>query len=179
MVTSPNEKQILEWGTPNKQKHKKMIGFMWRGVKTNYRAGTTPPFLEFLDPPRTVTLILVTTIHFDMIWRIFLPFEVLSVFLSVDFFVSLEKFSIIWRRHQYRWRTVNLDPSSALMAIPRAHCDTCGHSLLYIIWSVVGLSLHVLTTKSYVTVVLSLKPPDTPPSPAWPNNTQYSAGYWY
>ena len=79
------------------------------------------------------------------------------------FFVSLEKFSIIWRRHQYRWRTVNLDPSSALMTIPRAHCDTCGHSLLYIIWSVVGLSLPVLTTKSCPTVTQSLTPPDPPP----------------
>ena len=65
---------------------------MWRGVKTNYRAGTTPPFLEFLDPPRTVTLILVTTIHFDTIWPIFLPFEVLSVFLSVDFLYLSRKF---------------------------------------------------------------------------------------
>ena len=164
MVTSPNEKQILEWGTPNKQKHKKMIGFMWRGVKTNYRAGTTPPFLEFLDPPRTVTLILVTTIHLTWYGGFSYHSRSFQYFCLLIFCISRE-ISIIWRRHQYRWRTVNLDPSSALMAIPRAHCDTCGHSLLYIIWSVVGLSLHVLTTKSYVTVVQSLKPPDTPPLP--------------
>ena len=154
---------------------------MWRGVKTNefYRTGTTPPVLEFLVPPRTVTLI---PFWHDMadFPTIRGPFSIKTPFCLL-IFVSLENFSIIWRCHQYQWRTVNLDPSSVLMAIPRAHCDTCGHPLLYIIWSVVGLSLPVLTTKSYATVIQSLDLPDLPlpPSPAWPNNTQYSAGYWY
>ena len=83
------------------------------------------------------------------------------------FFVPLKNFSLIWRRHYWRWRAANFDLCSALMAIkqwvffsmPHLHvyCDTRpGFSWSHPIWLVtftpftkclgVELSLPVLTT---------------------------------
>ena len=39
------------------------------------------------------------------------------LFVCLDFIVPLENFSLIWRGHHYRWRAVNFDLCSALMAI--------------------------------------------------------------
>ena len=39
------------------------------------------------------------------------------LFVSLWFFVPLENFSLIWKRHNCRWRAANLDLCSALMAI--------------------------------------------------------------
>ena len=36
---------------------------------------------------------------------------------NLEFFVPLENFSFIWKRHHYRWRAANFDLCSALMAI--------------------------------------------------------------
>ena len=44
----------------------------------------------------------------------FLGFVCLFVCLFV---VPIKNFSLIWRRHHYRWRTANYDPYSALMVI--------------------------------------------------------------
>ena len=41
----------------------------------------------------------------------------LCLFLCLGFFVPLENFSLIWRRHHYRWKAANFDLCSALMAI--------------------------------------------------------------
>ena len=38
-------------------------------------------------------------------------------FVCFGVFVPLENFSLIWRRHHYRWRAENVDLCSALMAI--------------------------------------------------------------
>ena len=49
-------------------------------------------------------------------------------------FVPLENFSLIWRRHLYRWRAANFDLCSALMAMEQwglfsTYCDT-GHPFI-------------------------------------------------
>ena len=49
-----------------------------------------------------------------------------------EFIVPLENFSLIWRRHHYRWRASNLDIYSAIVAIEQlgffrachTYCDT-------------------------------------------------------
>ena len=38
-------------------------------------------------------------------------------FVCLRFIVPVENFSLIWRRHHYRWRAANFDLCSALMAI--------------------------------------------------------------
>ena len=56
------------------------------------------------------------------------------VCLFVWFFVQLENFSLIWRRHHCRWRTVNFELCSALMVMSsegslacHTYCDTGHH----------------------------------------------------
>ena len=39
------------------------------------------------------------------------------LFVYMGFFLPLENFSLIWRRHHYRWRATNFELSSTLMAI--------------------------------------------------------------
>ena len=42
------------------------------------------------------------------------------LFVCVEFFVPLENFSLIWRRHHYRWRAANFWPEqSGKIAIPK------------------------------------------------------------
>ena len=41
----------------------------------------------------------------------------LCLFVCLGFFIPLENYSLIWRRHHYQWRTANFDLSLALMAI--------------------------------------------------------------
>ena len=41
----------------------------------------------------------------------------LCLFVCLRFYVPLKDFSLIWRRHHYRWRVRNSDLCSALMAI--------------------------------------------------------------
>ena len=40
---------------------------------------------------------------------------VVFCFVCLEFFVPLENFSLIWRRHHYRWRSAKFDQCSALM----------------------------------------------------------------
>ena len=40
-----------------------------------------------------------------------------GVFIYLGFFVPVENFSLIWRRHHYRWRSANVDVYSVFMAI--------------------------------------------------------------
>ena len=58
------------------------------------------------------------------------------VCLLVCFLRSTGEFSVIWRRHHYRWRAANFDPCSALMAIEQwachTYCDT-GHPFIMVI----------------------------------------------
>ena len=61
------------------------------------------------------------------------------LFVWVGFYVPLENFSLIWRRHHYRWRVSNFDLCSALMAIDQwrffsvPHLLWHGHTLYMII----------------------------------------------
>ena len=59
------------------------------------------------------------------------------LFVCVGFFVSLENFSLIWRRHHCRWRAANVDLCSAPMAIKQwgfhTYCDT-GHPFITVIF---------------------------------------------
>ena len=41
------------------------------------------------------------------------------LFVCVEFIVPLENFSLIWRRHQCRWKATKFDLSSALMTIEK------------------------------------------------------------
>ena len=46
-----------------------------------------------------------------------------------EFFVPLENFSLIWRRHHCRWRTANFDLYSALVAIEQWVFFSVSHAL--------------------------------------------------
>ena len=50
-------------------------------------------------------------------WCLFLVTFIACLLVCLGFFVPLENFSLIWRRHHYRWRTVNFDLCSTLMTI--------------------------------------------------------------
>ena len=39
------------------------------------------------------------------------------LFIYLGFFVPVDNFSLIWRRHHYRWRSANVDVYSVFMAI--------------------------------------------------------------
>ena len=64
----------------------------------------------------------------------------LFVCLFVCWFFPLENFSLIWRRHHYRWRAANFDQCSAYMAIEQwgvflrchTYCDS-GHPFIMVI----------------------------------------------
>ena len=51
-------------------------------------------------------------------------------FVCLWFIVPLQNFSLIWRRHHYRWRAANFDLCSALMAIEQLGF----FSVLYLLW---------------------------------------------
>ena len=52
------------------------------------------------------------------------------LFVCLGFFVTLQNFTLVWRRHQYRWRATNFYPYSALMAI-----EHWGFfSVLHLVW---------------------------------------------
>ena len=51
------------------------------------------------------------------------------LFVCLGFIVPLEIFSLIWRRHHYRWRAANLDPWSAFMAIEQWRFFSVPHLL--------------------------------------------------
>ena len=40
-----------------------------------------------------------------------------NMFVCLGFFIPLEDFSLIWRRHHYRWKAADFDICSALMAV--------------------------------------------------------------
>ena len=62
------------------------------------------------------------------------------------FFVLLEKFSLIWRRHHYLWRALNFDLCSALMAI-----DQWGFfSVPHLLWH--GASIYIGHLRTPVTL---------------------------
>ena len=54
----------------------------------------------------------------------------LSMFVCLWFFFPLENFSLIWRRHHYRWRAVNFDLCSTLMVIEQWRF----FSVLHLLW---------------------------------------------
>ena len=54
-----------------------------------------------------------------------------DLFVCLKFIVPLENFSLIWRRHHFRWRAANFDLCSVFMAIEQwgfltchTYCDT-------------------------------------------------------
>ena len=56
-------------------------------------------------------------------------------FFCLGFIVPLENFSLIWRRHYYRWRAAKLDLCSALMAIEQWEFFSVPHLLWHLWWS--------------------------------------------
>ena len=50
-------------------------------------------------------------------------------FVCMGFIVPLQNFSLIWRRHYYRWRAENFDLWSALMAIEQWEYFSVPHLL--------------------------------------------------
>ena len=52
------------------------------------------------------------------------------LFVCLGFIVPLENFSLVCRRHHYRWRAANFDLCSALMAIEQWGC----FSVPYLLW---------------------------------------------
>ena len=95
-----------------------------------------------------------------------------SRILSSGVFVPLTNFSIIWRRHHYRWRAANFDLCSALSAIDQWGFFSVPHLLWHVTsvynghirWPVtliliaehlaVGLSLYLFYTFVVVVVVV-------------------------
>ena len=51
------------------------------------------------------------------------------LFVCLGFFVPLENFSLIWRRHHYRWRVANFGLRWALMAIEQWGFFSVAHLL--------------------------------------------------
>ena len=63
---------------------------------------------------------------------VFVCFSVLGVF------VPLEKFSLLWRRHHYRWRAAHFNMCSDLMAIEQwgsLACHTYSDTDIHLYWS--------------------------------------------
>ena len=56
-------------------------------------------------------------VFFKLKWKIRVSYVNFDLFVCKGIYVPLENFSIIWRRHHYRWRAANFDLCSALMAI--------------------------------------------------------------
>ena len=53
----------------------------------------------------------------------------LFLLVCLEFFVPLGNFSLIWRRHLYRWRAANVDLCLALMAIEQRGFFSVQHLL--------------------------------------------------
>ena len=58
-----------------------------------------------------------------------LSFSIVLVFFCLGFFVPIENFSLIWRRHYYRWRLANFGQCSPLMAIEQCGFFNVSHLL--------------------------------------------------
>ena len=55
--------------------------------------------------------------------------EEVDLFVCLGFFVSIENFSLIWRRHFCRWRAANFDLCLALMVIEQWRFFSVPHLL--------------------------------------------------
>ena len=74
-------------------------------------------------------------------------------FVCLGFFVPLQNFSLIWRRHHYRWKAANFDLRSALTAIEQWGFFSVPHLLWH------GLSVyngHLLGPKPLTSIAESL-----------------------
>ena len=60
-----------------------------------------------------------------------------SLFVCLDYFIPVDNFSLLWRRPHCRWRAVNFDLCSALMAIEQWGFFSMSHLLLH------GVSVHI------------------------------------
>ena len=68
------------------------------------------------------------------------------MFACLWFLVPLENFSLIWRRHHYRWRAANFDICSALMAIKQWGFISVPHLLPIVYqWSCHYLFLRIMS----------------------------------
>ena len=56
-------------------------------------------------------------------------FLYVCLFVCLGFIIPLENFSLIWRRHHYRWRAANFDLCSTLMAIEQWGFFSVSHLL--------------------------------------------------
>ena len=83
-------------------------------------------------------LLISDFLNFDLLyqkWRVLNRFTWLLICLFVcltclfGYIVPLENFSLIWRRHHYRWRAVNFDLCSTLMAIEQWRFFSVPHLL--------------------------------------------------
>ena len=99
-----------------------------------------------------------------------------SVFVYLGFIVPLENFLLIWRRHYYWWRALNVDLCLALMAIEQWGFFSVPHLL----WQGASIynghlrSVTLSTIAKHLAVELSLPVFMTKFCPHWDSNTQPS-----
>ena len=51
--------------------------------------------------------------------QLMLEWDFKCLFVCLWFYVLLQNFSLVWRRHHYRWTATNFDLHSALMVIEK------------------------------------------------------------
>ena len=56
-------------------------------------------------------------------------YSFVCLFVCLGFIVTIENFSLIWRRHHYQWRAAQFDLCSALMAIEQSGFFSVPHLL--------------------------------------------------
>ena len=109
------------------------------------------------------------------------PSRTYLLFLCLGFFVPLENFSLIWRRHHDLWRAANFNLCSALMAIVLWGFFSVSHLLWHgasrasvyngHLWGPVTLA----PISERLAVELSLSVFTTKVCHGWDSNTQHSA----
>ena len=96
------------------------------------------------------------------------------LFICLGFFVPLDNFSLIWRRHHYRWRVANFGLRWALMAIEQWGFFSVPH-LLWHGASVYKCHLRGRVTLTPIAVQLSLPVFTTWVCRGWDSNSKPSA----
>ena len=97
----------------------------------------------------------------------------ISLFGCLGFFVPLENFSLIWKRHHYWWMSANFGLCSALMAI-----EQCGFfSVLHLMWHDIPFIMVISKDPWHSRLAVKLSPPvfTTWVRRGWDSNTQPSA----
>ena len=101
-----------------------------RGNITNFEKFKTVALLSFGILIIKYCKVFPTTVRRSLLMLLVTMASVIWV-LFVEFFVPLEKFPLIWKRHHYRWRTSKFDLCSALMVIEQWELLRVPHQLWY------------------------------------------------